>query len=396
MDFGIAAVDRSELTQDGTWMGTISYMAPEYLDSGRAAPSADLFAAGVILYEILTGGRKPFTGETASGTLGAILGQPPAQLRPEDSQGLPATILEVLAKALDMDPGRRHAGAGELALAIRKALSDPAVLAPVPIVVGKGAQATCPSLAAALGLAAAGATIRVLPGLYPEPLQVDREVVLRGDGDSPDILFTGGITVTAGGALTLVNATASDDHGVGLRILPGAQVTAEDCWFQGSPAGGVELGPGTTGSFLRCQFNGNGSAGLLALEGSQAALEDCDLDQNQGAGAHACRAAGVRLRSCRLTGNQGQGISAVDADALTLEACALTRNQGPAVLLHRGGSGRLDHCAVTDGQAHGIACHQGAALALQDCRIQGNALGGILLAPDAPAPVLGPGNQIQS
>ena len=78
MDFGVALVEGSDLTQQGSWMGTVNYMAPEYLDSGKAGPASDLFGMGVVLYEILSGGRRPFTGDTATSVLTAILRQPPA------------------------------------------------------------------------------------------------------------------------------------------------------------------------------------------------------------------------------------------------------------------------------------------------------------------------------
>ena len=90
MDFGVALVGHSDLTQQGNWMGTVNYMAPEYLDSGKAGPASDIFAMGVILYEILSGGRRPFTGETATSVLTAILRQPPAPLPARGGAGPPA------------------------------------------------------------------------------------------------------------------------------------------------------------------------------------------------------------------------------------------------------------------------------------------------------------------
>jgi predicted Ser/Thr protein kinase len=401
MDFGIAAMDRSGLTQQGAWMGTVSYMAPEYLDTGKAAPSADLFAAGVILYEILANGRLPFTGETATGVLNAILRLPPAPLEAEVFQGIPGAILGVLEKALAKDPGARYETGGDLAAAIRGALSAPftaaspaAAPAPTkPIVVGRGTRANCLSLRVALRQAQPGATILVLPGAYQESILVDKEVTIQGDGDCSEVLLLAGIKVEAGAALTLIRATVAGP-GVALRLAPGARLRAEDACFQGSPAGGVELGSGTTASFLRCQFNGNGCAGLLALEDAVAVLEDCELGGNQVAGVHACSGARVRLGSCLVKGNLGLGVSAVDGAAVALERCAVSGNQGPGVLLHRGGTVHLARCAITEGPSLGVVCRQGAALTLEDCQIQGNALGGILLTADALAPTLGSDNRI--
>ena len=109
MDFGVALVGHSDLTQQGNWMGTVNYMAPEYLDSGKAGPASDIFAMGVILYEIISGGRRPFTGETATSVLTAILRQPPAPFLPEEAQAVNPAILEVVDRALAKLPETRFA-----------------------------------------------------------------------------------------------------------------------------------------------------------------------------------------------------------------------------------------------------------------------------------------------
>jgi serine/threonine protein kinase len=125
LDFGIATAACSNPAMEGSWVGTISYMAPEYLDSGQATPSSDLFAVGVIIYEILSGGRKPFTGDNPVEVLNAILKLPPTALEPHEAREVPAGLLDVVARALAKDPADRYPTATALASAIRAELSAP-------------------------------------------------------------------------------------------------------------------------------------------------------------------------------------------------------------------------------------------------------------------------------
>jgi serine/threonine protein kinase len=105
-DFGLAkAVDGSgRVTHTGVLMGTPEYMAPELAD-GIASTSSDLYALGILLYQMITG-RLPFTGETA---LAVYLRQmheqpaPPSRINPAISPN----VEQVILSALDKDPRRR-------------------------------------------------------------------------------------------------------------------------------------------------------------------------------------------------------------------------------------------------------------------------------------------------
>src|SRR5437764_942861 len=97
-DFGLARRGDDQqgagLTRKGDVLGTLEYMSPEQLDGDNAAvgPRADVYALGVVLYEVLTG-RRPFTGSTVS-MLTAILLKPPprpGELRP----GTPPRLEEI-------------------------------------------------------------------------------------------------------------------------------------------------------------------------------------------------------------------------------------------------------------------------------------------------------------
>src|SRR4029453_13322339 len=82
VDFGIARlVDSSNMTQTGIVLGTPSYIAPEMLVEGKADHRADMWAVGVILYEMLAG-RRPYDGATIAGLVYRILPEPLPPLPP--------------------------------------------------------------------------------------------------------------------------------------------------------------------------------------------------------------------------------------------------------------------------------------------------------------------------
>jgi serine/threonine-protein kinase len=125
LDFGIARVqDMSELTQSGVMMGTPRYMSPEQLEDPRAVdPRTDVFALGVVLYELLAG-VPPHPGEGAREITMAILGGRYPRLSART--GLPAVVDQVVDRALAPDRERRFASVQDLAAAAASALAVPA------------------------------------------------------------------------------------------------------------------------------------------------------------------------------------------------------------------------------------------------------------------------------
>jgi predicted Ser/Thr protein kinase len=123
MDFGVAKVSNSDMTATGMVMGTVSYMAPEYIRSGKPDPRSDLFAVGVMLYEALSG-RKPFAGDTTPTILYKIVNEPPDPIDTSHLQGISPAIRSVLDRALVKDPLQRFQTAEDFARALRAA-KDP-------------------------------------------------------------------------------------------------------------------------------------------------------------------------------------------------------------------------------------------------------------------------------
>src|SRR6266567_6745654 len=130
-DFGIAKAlsEVRELTQTGMVVGTPEYMAPELLEQ-QASPSSEVYALGILLYEMLTG-QLPFTGPTALAIFQKQVSAPPvppSQLNPAIS--LP--VEQVVLCALEKDPARRFRTPQALAQAYRRALQESSVPLPRP------------------------------------------------------------------------------------------------------------------------------------------------------------------------------------------------------------------------------------------------------------------------
>ena len=110
LDFGIArAVTAETVTDTAAVMGTAAYLSPEQAAGGRADARSDIYALGVVLYEMLVG-EPPFVGETPLAVAYKHLNDvplPPSELRP----GVPRGLDAVIARAMAKDPDQRYATA---------------------------------------------------------------------------------------------------------------------------------------------------------------------------------------------------------------------------------------------------------------------------------------------
>ncbi|MGQ0465414.1 MAG: Stk1 family PASTA domain-containing Ser/Thr kinase [Sporichthyaceae bacterium] len=169
-DFGLARAV-SNATSTGTLIGTVAYLAPELVERGVADRRSDVYSAGILLYECLTG-AQPHGGETPLQIAYAHVNvdvPPPSDLRP----GLAPELDDLVARATSRDPAGRPADAGEFladVLAVRRALGpaeldDRAEAPATRAVLADAATTAIPRRAAAQT-----APIRNAPA--PQPTQV--------------------------------------------------------------------------------------------------------------------------------------------------------------------------------------------------------------------------------
>lgn len=108
IDFGLAAMksgDETRLTDPQFFLGTLAYAAPEQMRGQEVSPATDVYALGVIAYEMLTGGR-PFDGGNQATLIAQTLTDPPVTLTQRRS-GLPPDVNAAVMKAIDKDPAQR-------------------------------------------------------------------------------------------------------------------------------------------------------------------------------------------------------------------------------------------------------------------------------------------------
>ncbi|HLU41242.1 MAG TPA: serine/threonine-protein kinase [Microthrixaceae bacterium] len=130
-DFGIAkADDQTELTQDGTLVGTATYLAPEQLLGDPVDGRTDLYSLGIVLYECLTG-RVPFQGDNGAAVALARLHSDPLDPRRYRAD-VPPRVAEAVMRVLRRDPDQRPASAAALRAALLDTGVDPSPPPPEP------------------------------------------------------------------------------------------------------------------------------------------------------------------------------------------------------------------------------------------------------------------------
>ena len=107
------AATQASLTQAGTVLGTFHYMAPEQLEGKEADARTDLFAFGVMLYEMVTG-RRAFTGDSQAGLITAIMTAQPESLTMGATAFESLALQRLVTVCLEKDPDERWQSAGDL------------------------------------------------------------------------------------------------------------------------------------------------------------------------------------------------------------------------------------------------------------------------------------------
>jgi len=159
-DFGSAQLLSSERAQ-GEIVGTVAYLSPEAARGGAVDARADLWALGVMLFEMLSG-ERPFRGHSQRATLRAVLEDPTPPLR--RLGGVPVALGALVERLLEKDPARRLSSARQLAAELR-AIQHNLERAPTSCISARAEAAAAPLGSSGSGRASFHGTRKVLQPL---------------------------------------------------------------------------------------------------------------------------------------------------------------------------------------------------------------------------------------
>jgi serine/threonine protein kinase len=199
------------MTQTGMIMGTAAYMAPEQARGDKVDKRADIWAFGVVLYEMLTGGRL-FAGATISDTLAAVLKTEP------DMSKIPVQVRPVVERCLRKDPRQRWRDIGDVRIALEEGLTDaPAPAVPLP-------RRTVPVWALVVAVAIVGALARWAPwrAAVPAEQPLTRLSVDLGPDAMKGVQLTAAISPD-GRRLVFPTSGANGKQQLATRLLEQAQ-----------------------------------------------------------------------------------------------------------------------------------------------------------------------------
>jgi serine/threonine protein kinase/Tol biopolymer transport system component len=234
LDFGLARIKHApagdspslvetqavSLTAEGSILGTLPYMSPEQVEGHDADARSDIFAFGVVLYELIAGTR-PFTGRTQANLVASILKEEPrplVEMQPRTPRGL----AEVVRTCLEKDPEKRWQSARDVRHALRLIAAQPEPSIPSrSIRVWQGLAVLMAAIALGIGAWAFQPAAPASPGRF-EAAVPDGET-----GDDVSVSPDGRKLVFAGahGGLLLRDFGALDWRG-----LPGTEGASSPFW----------------------------------------------------------------------------------------------------------------------------------------------------------------------
>lgn len=248
LDFGLAKIEHAPtsggatsaatqtmpLTGEGSILGTLQYMSPEQIEGQEADARSDIFAFGLVFYELITG-KRPFTGKSQASLIASILKEQPAPLH-EFQPLTPSGLERVLQTCLEKDPDKRWQSAREVKHALEWTMQN-AAPAPGQAMVQ---NAEPPAKSSKLAWTATALAVLIALGLgwivwskTQQPAQTSRFEVAIPE----NVVFSQYVSVSPDGRKLAFNATGEkgglwirDLDALEWRQLPGTEGAVSPFW----------------------------------------------------------------------------------------------------------------------------------------------------------------------
>jgi serine/threonine protein kinase/Tol biopolymer transport system component len=250
LDFGLAKIEQApagdsrslmethaaSLTANGSILGTLPYMSPEQVEGHDADARTDIFAFGIVLYELIAGTR-PFAGKTQANLVASILKEEPRPLI-EMQPRTPRGLAEVVRTCLEKDPEKRWQSARDVRHALRLMAAEPAPsIPPRSVRVWQGLAVLIAAIALGMSAWVFRPTAPGSPGRFeapvPEGVTLSDDVSVSPDGRK--LVFE-----AAQGGLWLRDLDVLD-----WRRLPGTEGALSHFWSPDSRYVGFIVGGST-------------------------------------------------------------------------------------------------------------------------------------------------------
>jgi serine/threonine-protein kinase len=199
IDFGIAKTEGLQMTRAGYVLGTPFYMAPEQVTGAHITEQVDVYAFGVLLFELLTG-RKPVDAEAVERIFYSILNEP-LKMEPLYEAGVPPSVSKLIACCTAKNPAERPRGFGAVSAELDRAIAGldaPTVVLPATPAVTPRPAWLVPAILVLIVAIGAGLYFATRPGAKPVTQQAEAPAAL-----AKSITAKGGemVLVEAGGFL---------------------------------------------------------------------------------------------------------------------------------------------------------------------------------------------------
>ncbi len=259
------------LTQEGTIVGTYQYMAPEQIQGQEADARTDIFALGVLLYEMATG-QRPFTGKTALSVMSGILEREPEPLSRLQPMA-PSHLEHVVLRALEKDPDERWQSAADVRAELKWVMDQGSQASrSIAAMPGRAMRAKLGWMLAALAtlvavvfaslyFQSAKQTMPVIRSFLPPP-DKSTYVLSTGDDAGPPAISSDGskLAFTARGANGIPMIWVRQLDQLAPRALPGT----ERGWFPFWSPDGSSLGFFSDGQLRTVSLQGGSPVGLAS------------------------------------------------------------------------------------------------------------------------------------